>query len=164
MRIGRNGERGQSALETALTLPLVFTLIMGVLELGVAFNAYTTLVSAAREGARAGAVYLYDSAYSQTANDQNRESGIGTVTPYTDNIRDTVASSLGILSNSLPAFDKNSDVTISYAPPPGATRLLQTRKGELVSVRVVYRHSLMTQLLANQSAITMTAQATARIE
>ena len=154
-------ESGQGALEMALTLPLVFTMILGFLELGFAFNAYATLTAAAREGARAGAVYLYDSAYSQADNDQNRESGTGTGSPYADNIRDTVAASLGVLHGSPPNFDRITDITITYTPSLGS---LNTRKGDLVSVQVSYRHSLLSQVLSTQSTITLKSQASARIE
>lgn len=154
-------QRGQTSLEMALTCPLVFAIILGCLELGLAFNGYVTVVSAAREGARAGAVYLYDSEYSPTQNDQNRETGSGTDVPYTDNIRDTVAGSLGILKNTSPNFDRNADVTIAYVPTVGT---LETRKGDLVSVRVTYHYTPLTQLLSSMPAITLTAEASARIE
>ncbi len=155
------GESGQGAVELALTLPIIFTVIMGVVELGVAFNAYVTVASAAREGARAGALYLYDSGYSQALNDQNRESGTGTGTPYTDNVRDTVAGNLGNLRNYAPFFDKNTDVTISYTP---AVSTLDTRRGDLITVRVTYRHQLLSKVVSGQPTLTFTAQATARIE
>ncbi len=159
LRKGDSGS-GQAALEMALTMPLVFTLIMGALELGLAFNAYVTLVSAAREGARAGAIYLYDSDYSQALNDQNRESGTGTAYPYTDNVRDTVQRSLGILKKNPPNFDKTSNVTITYTPQVND---ISTRKGSLVNVQVTYRHDLLSQAVSS-SSITLRAQASARIE
>ena len=159
---GRRGQNGQGAVEFALTMPLVFALILGVIELGVAFNAYVTVTNAAREGARAAAVYLYDSSpgYGLVENDDNREDGTGTATPYTDNVRDTVERSLGILKKTLPSFDKTSSVTITYTPDPPVTA---NRKGDLVTVRVVYRHFLMTGIL-NRTSIDMTGQASARIE
>ena len=148
-------------LEMALVLPLVFTTVMGCLELGLAFNAYLTVISAAREGARAGALYLYNSNFSRAANDQNRESGTGTSVPYTGNIRDTVVASLGILKGTPPAFDKNSDVTVTYYPPDSQ---METRSGDLVTVQVVYRYRPISNVLLNGSTITMTARASARIE
>jgi len=158
---GSRTQSGQAALEMALTMPLVFVLIMGVLELGLAFNAYVTVAAAAREGARAGAIYLYDSAYSQAANDQNRESGTGTGTPYTENIRDTVQASLGILKTSPSNFNKATDVTISYTPQVDP---INTRKGSIVTVQVTYRYAFLTQVLPTPSTITMQARASARIE
>jgi Flp pilus assembly protein TadG len=48
-RRGR-GERGQSLVELALTLPV----LVGVAELGNSLNAYITVVDVARDGARLG--------------------------------------------------------------------------------------------------------------
>ena len=50
----RRGERGQSLVELALTLPVILFLIVGVVEVGNALNAYLTLVDGARDGARLG--------------------------------------------------------------------------------------------------------------
>lgn len=47
-------EEGQSYLETALVLPILILLVMGVLDIGRAFNAYVVVMNAAREGARYG--------------------------------------------------------------------------------------------------------------
>lgn len=50
----RRGERGQSLAETAILLPLFLVLILGVIEVTNAMNAYVTIVSSARDGARLG--------------------------------------------------------------------------------------------------------------
>jgi Flp pilus assembly protein TadG len=47
-------EEGQSYVETALVLPFLILLVMGVLDIGRAFNAYIVVTNAAREGARYG--------------------------------------------------------------------------------------------------------------
>jgi Flp pilus assembly protein TadG len=52
-RRGR-GERGQSLVELALTLPVLLLLLVGVAELGNSLNAYITVVDAGRDGARLG--------------------------------------------------------------------------------------------------------------
>ncbi len=151
-RGGREG--GQATVELALVFPLVFALIMGCLELGVAFNGYVSVVTAARAGAQAGAIYLYDSSLSSTVNDQNRATAI----------RNGVASSLGVLRNTPPYFDRNSsDVTISYIHDPSLPAL-DTRKGDLVRVQVAYRYELLSKLLRDSPIVTMRAQAQARIE
>lgn len=152
--------KGQAAVELALTFPIVFLLILTVFELGFAFNAYITVVSAARQGAKAGAVYVFDPTASVSANDQNRESGTGTSTPYVGNVRDTMASSLGALKTTAPYFDKATSVTISYSPAVGT---VDTRQGDLISVQVVYRYQFLTQLVGN-ATITLTGQATERTE
>lgn len=46
------GERGSALLETALTLPLILLLTVGIFEFGRAYETWQVLVNAAREGAR----------------------------------------------------------------------------------------------------------------
>jgi hypothetical protein len=66
-------EQGQGALEFILTLPLVVTLLFGILEFGVAVFSYSTIANAAQEGARYGA--LHPAAVSGTC--ANPGAGIG---------------------------------------------------------------------------------------
>lgn len=49
-------ERGASAVEFALVLSLLFLLLFGIIQFGIAFNRYQGLQAAAREGARIAAV------------------------------------------------------------------------------------------------------------
>ena len=49
-------ERGQSLVETAIVLPVLFLLLAAVIDFGRAFDAYIVLTNAAREGARFGSV------------------------------------------------------------------------------------------------------------
>jgi Flp pilus assembly protein TadG len=46
------GERGTAILETALTLPLLLLVSVGILEFGRAYQTWQVLTNAAREGAR----------------------------------------------------------------------------------------------------------------
>src|SRR5512141_9664 len=96
--------RGQATIEMAMSFPVMFVIIMAVVELGFAFNAYTSVVAAAGHGARAGAVYVFNGSFSASANNDNRERGEGAMTPaytYVDNVRSTVARSLGTLRSGL---------------------------------------------------------------
>ncbi|MBI3670392.1 MAG: pilus assembly protein [Acidobacteria bacterium] len=45
-------ERGSQLVEAALLLPVLLTLLLGILYIGRAFNVYQTITRAAREGAR----------------------------------------------------------------------------------------------------------------
>jgi Flp pilus assembly protein TadG len=45
-------ERGQSAVEFALVLPLLLVFLLGIVEFGITFSHYVTLTDAARVGAR----------------------------------------------------------------------------------------------------------------
>ena len=51
-------EKGASAVEFALILPILVILVFGIFEFGIAFNNYITITHAAREGARLAAVDL----------------------------------------------------------------------------------------------------------
>jgi Flp pilus assembly protein TadG len=45
-------ERGQTAVEFALVAPILIVMLLGIIQLGVAFHDYVTLTDAARAGAR----------------------------------------------------------------------------------------------------------------
>jgi len=51
MGIARD-ERGQTAVEFALVAPILIVLVLGIIQIGVAFHDYVTLTDAARAGAR----------------------------------------------------------------------------------------------------------------
>ncbi len=53
-------EKGASAVEFALILPILIILIFGIFEFAIAFNNYITITHAAREGARRAAVDLFN--------------------------------------------------------------------------------------------------------
>lgn len=59
-RQSRDG--GASLLETALVLPLLLLMLLGVADLGRTFHTYITVLNAAREGARYGMDRPYDTA------------------------------------------------------------------------------------------------------
>jgi hypothetical protein len=51
----RRGERGASAVEFALVVPLLLTIVFGVITTGMAFSDHLSATNAVREGARYGA-------------------------------------------------------------------------------------------------------------
>lgn len=53
-RKSRRGELGQSMVELGIMLPLLLILVIGVIEVNNALNAYITVVNSARDGARLG--------------------------------------------------------------------------------------------------------------
>lgn len=52
----RGDRNGAAAVEFALVLPLLMTLVFGVFEFGMLWNAYQIITDAAREGARRAVV------------------------------------------------------------------------------------------------------------
>jgi len=56
----RHDEKGQTATELALVLPVFCVLLFGVIQFGILFNDYITLTDATRAGARKGAVSRHE--------------------------------------------------------------------------------------------------------
>lgn len=54
-------EQGQALVELALILPILFLLLMGIIEFGRVFNAYITVSHVSREAARVAALGSSDS-------------------------------------------------------------------------------------------------------
>jgi Flp pilus assembly protein TadG len=48
----RHSERGNAMVETAITMPLLLLLMVGIFEVGRAYETWQVLCNAAREGAR----------------------------------------------------------------------------------------------------------------
>lgn len=46
--------KGQALVEFAIIIPILFLLIMGILQFGMMLNSYLTIENASREGAREG--------------------------------------------------------------------------------------------------------------
>ena len=53
-------EKGASAVEFALVVPIFLMLVFGIFQFGIAFNNWIAITHAAREGARLAAVGQYD--------------------------------------------------------------------------------------------------------
>ena len=53
-------EKGASAVEFALVLPIFVSIVFGIFQFGIAFNNWIAITHAAREGARLAAVGNYD--------------------------------------------------------------------------------------------------------
>ena len=52
----RRGERGASAVEFALVVPLLLAILFAMIDFGFAINRYTMLNNATREGVRAASL------------------------------------------------------------------------------------------------------------
>jgi Flp pilus assembly protein TadG len=151
-------ESGQALVEFGLVFPVLVLVIMVLLEIGFAFNAYQTVVYAARSGSRAGAVYLYQRDCAPVENDQNRESGTGcAANPYTDNVRAAVVGAMPIARN----FDPATRVQISYSPDDLSAN--PTRGLTKLGVTVTYTHRFITPMFDSLS-IDLRGSASQQIE
>jgi Flp pilus assembly protein TadG len=57
----RHSERGNALIETAITIPILLLLMVGIFEVGRAFETWQVLSNAAREGARVSVTPANDS-------------------------------------------------------------------------------------------------------
>ena len=128
-------QRGQSAVEITLLLPLLLVLLFGILLSGFTFYAFIQVSNAAREGARAGSEYRITQASNNWAslNDPVRKA-----------IYDTSASpptsALGYLSPTPPSFNvTSSDVTTTSVDVDGDGVI---SAGDQLKVTVTYRYTL----------------------
>jgi hypothetical protein len=127
--------RGQTMIEFALIIVLLFILIMGIMEFGIILYDKAILTDACREGARAGVVFRADS--NTFAYNPLTEAEIRTVI---DNYVQNRLLTFG------EPFDPATDVIINLDP---------TRGGELdVRVNFTYRF-LSLPYLGNMGADTM---------
>ena len=54
--ISYNQKKAQSLVETALILPIIILILMGIIDFGLVFSNYLVISNAAREGARSAAI------------------------------------------------------------------------------------------------------------
>ena len=86
----RKNERGAALLETAITLPIILLISVGIFEFGRAYQTWQVLTNAAREGARIAILMDKTDAEVQTAVSGYVKSGGLAATP-TVNIDRNVA-------------------------------------------------------------------------
>jgi hypothetical protein len=150
-------EEGQSLVEFALVLAFViipFTFVL--IEASVLLYKYVALTNAAREGARAGAVYLYvgDPGGSSTAPDAGRSAAVAT----------TVQSMVAPLIAPPPDCNATSATTTCgiFYGAPSAPIPDYLRSTDVMTVAITHTHSLLFGALG--SSINLRSQASMRIE
>lgn len=151
-RIRPDRGRGQSLVEFALVVPLLLLLLLGIVQFGFIFNSYVTLTNAAREGAREGTIYAYDTTLSKAQNDAGRN----------NLILSSLKSSMNLLATAAPNFSSgaswtssnggltytNGDLTVTYTIPSGVTDN-DPRTAEQVTVNALYHQDLLIPLIGN---------------
>jgi Flp pilus assembly protein TadG len=61
--MSRRKQRGTSAVEFAIVLPLLLVVLFAIIEFSIALFNQAVMTNATREGARAGIVYRLDESY-----------------------------------------------------------------------------------------------------
>jgi hypothetical protein len=150
----------------AVVIPLIL-IVVGIIQFGLFFGAHVTLTNAAREGARAGTIYVYDHTESAYWNDAHRCGAVLTA----------ATESFGLLDDAGPHFAAtisggacptpsgttlvNGDLTVSYCaaavagdpcPDPGNSLtncVTDTREGCLIRVEVRYHNDVVVPLIGD---------------
>jgi Flp pilus assembly protein TadG len=106
----RAARRGTTVTEVAIILPIVLTLVLGVIDFALVMYAYGTVSEAARVGARYAIVHgsAAASPVGPAANDATVASQVKAAAGGLDTSRLTVASSWGDAAN-----DPNCPVTVT---------------------------------------------------
>jgi Flp pilus assembly protein TadG len=151
----RDDAHGQSLVEFALVLIPLLLILLGIIQMGLVFNAQVTITNAAREGARSATIYIYSSGLgTKTENDEARN----------DAALASVTSSMGMLSTIAPQFATASgtwvstgtapnvtytsgDIAVAYSNPSG-TQDSDPRTGERVTVQITYHQDLFVPLIS----------------
>jgi len=104
----RHGQKGAAVVEFALLLPVLLSLLLGVVDLGLAVYTQSVLANASREGARAGVVLALNRPSSQAIN--------AVVQTYLSNSLGAV-NKFGTLAFTAPApcVDANGTLTVQMS-------------------------------------------------
>lgn len=159
-RLRRQPRPAQSLVEFALVAPLLLTLVVGLLELGIVFSIYIGLTNAAREGARAGAVYQWTGATPTNAQANSQ-------VPTIDAARASFVRTA--ITNTRIPIVADSALTVptpAYFPDrtTSADRQLNPlRAGDVIEVQIQYTHRVLWGVLGARD-VQLQTRATARIE
>lgn len=61
LKFQKHSTKGQSLVETAIVIPVILLLVLGIIDFGLIFNNYILITNASREGARKASVGGTDS-------------------------------------------------------------------------------------------------------
>lgn len=128
-RLRGRRQRGTSTLEMAIWLPLLFAMLFGIGEFGLAFMQWQAIVNSAREGAREGIVFRSPCNSAQVQADvqqavQNYAASLGVQVPPANvtitgecagsgqplTVRVQVPYAFPVLSALVPLLDRNASM------------------------------------------------------
>jgi Flp pilus assembly protein TadG len=139
------GERGQSLVELAITLPILILLLLGTLDFGMAIFSYSMLRDAAQEGAFYGSF--------NPANVAEIENRARNISPRTND---------EVFSSPVRLTDKNL-VQVSVKTLGGACQGAKNGVANSIQVKVFYKYPIMMPFigqLIGSNAIPLTGTAT----
>ena len=104
----RSDEKGQTATEFALVLPVFCLLLFGIIQFGIIFRDYVTLTDAVRAGARTAAVSRLESSPVAVVEASVRNSATGIDKP---------CSTPGLCVTVSSTWQRGQDVTVEATYP-----------------------------------------------
>jgi hypothetical protein len=162
LKRSRNRSRGQALVETALILPVFLALLLGIVDMGRAVWATTSLASAAREAARFAIVH---------GGNANTPCPVGPWDPAT--IRAVTAdascpypspskqSIIDAATSAAIAGGSNVTVTVCYGLGcSGNTDTTYNRRGEPITVVVTSQVDLVVPAILGRSSFNLSGSAT----
>jgi Flp pilus assembly protein TadG len=178
-KTGSRRQRGATIIEAALVFPLLILIIMGIMEIGLAFKDYLTVSYMSREGARVGAL---------AGNDADADCailrGIGTVATQGDLNRITsiqifkadVNGAQGVTNYAV--FDGGDPNLCNVPAQPSDTWTInpigwvatsrQTVVGDealdIIGVRIIMTHDWVTNFAPFRGSITIDESTITRLE
>lgn len=120
----KSGQEGQALVETTFMILAVLLLLMGIIEFGFLYYAYVRVANAAREGARAGSLWL-----------MHREADSGYYDPILcDTVKEAVWSEVSAI--------QNITITLDGAVVTCDDDNLTPQAGEPITVTATYDYPL----------------------
>jgi hypothetical protein len=139
-------ERGQSAVEFALVLPVLLLIVVGVFKFGTAYNNYLQLTNAVRSGARQFGVER------------------GQASPCTDAAAQVDAAAGSLKTAQLVITMAVSPATTSYSTPPETGTCPTLNSGDSAILSATYPCDLTIMGINFDPSCKLTASATERVE
>ena len=123
----RRSERGQTAVEFALVIPVMLLFILGIFQIGVTYFNNEALQTSARDGARAGAIHTGA----------------------------TVAQIQAYVENAVKANAVGLDASkIQFVPAPSCDGTGQCNQNETLTVTVTYPWSIGVMAFSKSGTLT----------
>lgn len=129
--MSKRSERGQTAVEFALVIPVMLLFLLGIFQVGITYYNNESLHTAARDGARAGAIHTGS-----------------TPAVIIQDAKDAVlANAVGLDTSSL-------NVTVVGVDNPDAPNGILWEQGDLVDVTVTYPWDIGVMAFSDSGTLT----------
>jgi Flp pilus assembly protein TadG len=119
----RKGDRGAAAVEFALVVPVLVTLVFGMIDFGWAINRYSAVGNAAREGVRVASIGGTAAEITSTVNASVSDIGGGGTTTVAVTCTKPAGTTCTYASNAVPGDTAIVTVTykVNWLTPVGST-------------------------------------------